>query len=44
MIFGDLVTGIAYLAGAVLCGGLIAYNVNRTRQPAPPVTGRFAEP
>jgi len=44
VIFGDLVTGIAYLAGAVLCGGLIAYNVNRTRQPAPPVTGRFAEP
>ena len=44
VIFGDLVTGIAYLAGAVLCGALIAYNVNRTREPAAPVTGRFAEP
>jgi Na+/proline symporter len=44
VIFGDLVTGIAYLAGALLCGALIAYNVNRTREPAAPVTGRFAEP
>jgi Na+/proline symporter len=43
IIFGDLLQGIAYLALAVACAGVIAYNVNRTREPRrsvrPPLAG-----
>ncbi len=35
IIFGDLLQGIAYVALAAACAALIAYNVNRTREPQP---------
>jgi SSS family solute:Na+ symporter len=44
VIFGDVAQGVAYLALAALCSGLIAYNVNRTREPRPPAQVPTAAP
>jgi len=35
VVLGDVMQGVGYLGLAALCGGLIAYNVNRTREPQP---------
>ncbi len=35
IVLGDVTKGVIYLAVALACAGLIAYNVNRTRAPRP---------
>jgi SSS family solute:Na+ symporter len=45
VVLGDLVQGLAYLALALVCAGLIAYNVIRARGATiKPATPRFADP
>jgi Na+/proline symporter len=44
VILGDVMQGVGYLGLAALCGGLIAYNVNRTREPQPRERSQAAGP
>jgi SSS family solute:Na+ symporter len=44
VVLGDVMQGVGYLGLAALCGGLIAYNVNRTREPQPRERSQAAGP